>query len=774
MLFRKMARIGLWPKNRRASYQTQRQTQGLQGIIGWGIGTATLAAMPILRLAIPSPLRQLFDYLPPLEVEPRQLEQLGPGSRITVPFGNRQLCGILVETVEQAAVGRDQLRHAINIVDPAPLISPSLLDLCSWAASYYKYPLGEIMAAALPTALRQGKHHQPDTITEWRLSVAGKGLPEGALARAPRQAEMIALLQRETSVDSATLKQIGISSACRKQLQDKGLVESCETQLTRLEPKSKPGPELNDEQRQAVEAISADLGGFTAVLLQGVTGSGKTEVYLRVIEQVIADGKQALVLVPEIGLTPQTIARFQRRFEAEIAVLHSGLAEGARHRAWEAARSGRAHIVIGTRSAVFASLARPGLIVVDEEHDNSFKQHEGFRYSARDLAVKRAQLEQVPVILGSATPSLESLGNALEGRYQRFLLQQRANSSKLPDFEVLDIRHRPLQAGLSEELLAATRSELDAGNQVLLFLNRRGFAHALQCHDCGYVAECRHCDSRLTLHRGAGELRCHHCDWRQHIPRNCPDCSSRSLNMRGVGTEQTETVLQRLLPEYPLHRVDRDSMQRRGAMEDVLNAVHTGAPCILLGTQMLTKGHHFPDVTLVGLLDTDGALFSPDFRGPERMGQLLTQVGGRAGRANKPGRVMVQTHYPDHPLLLTLLKQGYAEYALKLLAERRQAGFPPYGQLLLVRAEARSMEQAEEFLGSIKQQLAGQGPVQYVGPLPAPLQRKSGRYRAQLLVISSSRLASQKAGDAIVELATTLPQGKRLRWSLDVDPQDMF
>ncbi len=730
--------------------------------------------MPILRLAIPSPLRQLFDYLPPPEVEPRQFQQLRPGCRITVPFGNRQLCGILVETVEQAAVDQDQLRNAINIVDPEPLISPSLLELCTWAASYYKYPLGEIMALALPTALRQGKPHLPDTITRWRLSVAGKGLPEGALRRAPRQAEMIALLQREASMDSATLKQQGISSACRKQLLAKGLVETFETQPARFEPSCKPGPELNDEQRQAVTAISASLGDFTAVLLQGVTGSGKTEVYLRLIEQVITDGKQALILVPEIGLTPQTIARFQRRFDAEIAVLHSGLAEGARHRAWEAARSGRAHIVIGTRSAVFASLAHPGLIVVDEEHDNSFKQHEGFRYSARDLAVKRAQLEQVPVILGSATPSLETLHNALEGRYQRFLLQQRANSSKLPAVEVLDIRHRPLQAGLSEELLAATRTQLDAGNQVLLFLNRRGYAHALQCHDCGYVAECRHCDSRLTLHRSAGELRCHHCDWRQRIPSNCPECGSRSLNTRGVGTEQTEAMLQNLLPQYPLFRVDRDSMQRRGAMEEVLRAVQTGAPCILLGTQMLTKGHHFPDVTLVGLLDTDGALFSPDFRGPERMGQLVTQVGGRAGRADKTGRVILQTHYPDHPLLLTLLEQGYAGFALKLLEERLQAGFPPYGQLLLVRAEARSMEQAEEFLRIIKQQLAGGDQVHYVGPLPAPLQRKSGRYRTQLLVISNSRSAAQKAGDAIVGLAQTLPQAKRLRWSLDVDPQDML
>lgn len=730
--------------------------------------------MSILRLAIPSPLRQLFDYLPPPEVDTRQLQQLQPGCRVTVPFGSRQLCGILVETTEETAVGKDQLRQAMDIVDPTPLISPALINLCNWASNYYKYPLGEILAAALPTALRQGKPHIPHTTTRWRLSVAGKGLPDGALSRAPRQAEMLALLQREESLDTASLRQQGISAACQKQLLRKGLVETWEAQAEKQEAKSRPGPQLNEEQDLAVTTISDGLGSFTPVLLQGVTGSGKTEVYLRLIEQVIAQGKQALVLVPEIGLTPQTIARFQHRFDAKIAVLHSGLADGARQQAWEAARSGQAHIVIGTRSAVFASLAKPGLIVVDEEHDSSFKQQEGFRYSARDLAVKRAQLEQVPIILGSATPSLESLHNALEGRYQRFLLTQRANSSSLPDFKVLDIRHQPLQAGLSEELLTATGTELDAGNQVLLFLNRRGYAHSLQCHDCGYVAGCRHCDSRLTLHRNAGELRCHHCDWRQPIPHKCPDCSSRSLNIRGVGTEQAESILQKLFPQYPLHRVDRDSMQRRGAMQEVIDAVQTGAPCILLGTQMLTKGHHFPDVTLVGLLDTDGALFSPDFRGPERMGQLLVQVGGRAGRANKPGRVMLQTHYPDHPLLVTLLEQGYEDYARKLLEERRQAGFPPYGQLLLMRAEARSMELAEAFLQQIKQTLAKNGLARYVGPLPAPLQRKSGRYRTQLVVISTSRGAAQRVGDEITALAEALPEGKRLRWSLDVDPVDML
>jgi primosomal protein N' (replication factor Y) len=731
--------------------------------------------MPVFRLALNSPLRQLFDYLPPAGLEPEILSQLQPGCRVLAPFGKRELCGILIEVADATPVALDKLRPALAVVDHTPLISASVLKLSAWAAGYYKHPLGEILAATLPTTLRAGQPHHVASDTHWRLTTAGKGLPEGALSRAPRQAEFLQLLQSNTSISAERCNQQGLSASIRRQVEKKGLAECFQQALPILPSRCHGGPDLAAEQAQAVAEITGKLSGFSGFLLQGVTGSGKTEVYLRSIEQVLAMDRQALVLVPEIGLTPQIIERFQERFDAEIAVLHSGLADGARYQAWEAARSGRASIVIGTRSAAFTSLARPGLIVIDEEHDLSFKQHEGFRYSARDLAVKRAQLEKIPVVLGSATPSLESLHNVASGKYQRLPLRQRVGGGRLPDYTLVDIRKRGLQGGLCQELVESTRQTLATGNQVLLFLNRRGYAHSLQCHDCGYVADCRHCDAHLTLHRTARELRCHHCDWRQPLPRTCPDCHSAALSSRGVGTEQTEVVLRELFPSVPVYRVDRDSMQKRGAMEAVIAGVHTGKPCILLGTQMLTKGHHFPGVTLVGLLDTDGSLFSPDFRGPERMGQLLTQVGGRAGRAEKPGRVILQTHYPDHPLLLALLGNGYAKYAELLLDQRQQTLLPPFGHVLLMRAEAPQLNRAEEFLQQIRSHTGPASPgAQFVGPLPAPMQRRSGRFRAQLLVNCRSRPQAQLTAEAMIQCAETLPAGKRLRWSLDVDPLDML
>jgi primosomal protein N' (replication factor Y) len=721
-------------------------------------------------------VRRFFDYLPPSDLAAGELAQLRPGIRVMAPFGTRQVTGILVEVSEKSQVSPEKLKPALQLLDQQPIISESLLQLCHWAASYYKHPPGEILAAALPTRLRQGEAHSAETTTFWQLTTDGKGLPEGALRRAPKQAQLLAELQKRDGIAAAELANLGISTAVARQLKEKGIAETVE----RIPPEAPlachPGLELTGEQSAAVAAIGAEAQAFACFLLEGITGSGKTEVYLQLIQRTLAAGRQALVLIPEIGLTPQTLSRFQNRFDANIVVLHSGLTDLARLKAWEAARSGRAHIVLGTRSAIFTSLENPGLIIVDEEHDTSFKQQEGFRYSARDLAVKRGQLEDIPVILGTATPSLESLANALAGRYRHLRLLERANTSKLPEFATLDVRRTPLEGGLSGDLLQAIETELAAGNQVLLFLNRRGYAPTLQCHDCGFVAGCPHCDARLTLHKGAAELRCHHCDWRTAQPRRCPQCQSSALTVSGVGTEQAESVLAEKFPDYPLHRVDRDSMQARGAMAALVDAVNSGQAAILLGTQMLSKGHHFADVTLVGLLDTDAALFSADFRGPERMGQLLTQVSGRAGRASKPGRVVLQTHYPDHPLLQLLLARGYHDYALHLLQERRATAMPPYGYLLLMRAEARDLPGAEDFLRQVRLQAQGQlvAGTRFVGPIPSPLQRKRGRYRVQMLVACSGRRAAQHCAEALIDLAEALPEGKRLRWSLDVDPQDMM
>ncbi|MCX2979782.1 primosomal protein N' [Halieaceae bacterium IMCC14734] len=731
--------------------------------------------MPILRLAIACPLRQLFDYTPPPDLNPDTLELLKPGVRLLVPFGRRQVTAILVETAAESALPADKLRAAVQLLDTEPVLTQPLLQLCQWAATYYKHPLGEILFAALPAQLRRGTEHNPAGTRQWRLSDAGKGLPAGALRRAPKQAQLLSLLQSQPALSDAEIASQGISRAVLRQLADKSIIESVDSPLRPRPGSSASGLELSPEQRTALSAINSHAAGFSCHLLDGVTGSGKTEVYLQLIAQVVEAGRQALVLVPEIGLTPQTLSRFRERFDAEIAVLHSGHTDAARLKAWEAARSGRAHIVIGTRSAIFTPLLKPGVIIVDEEHDASFKQQDGFRYSARDIAVKRAQLEEIPVLLGSATPSLESMYNAQQGRYQHLFLRERAGAGVLPEIATLDLRKQHLQGGMSAALLDAVSAELAAGNQVLLFLNRRGYAPTLQCHDCGYVAGCKHCDAHLTWHRAAGQLRCHHCDWRCAVPRACPDCRSSQLAASGVGTEQTEQVLTNLFPAVPVFRVDRDSMRTKGALEAVTEQVNLGKPCLLLGTQMLTKGHHFPGITLVGLLDSDAALFSADFRGPERMGQLLTQVAGRAGREDKTGRVLIQTHYPDHPLLNALLQGGYQNYAQQLLEERRQGGLPPFGQLLLVRADARNAQAAEQFLSALRRQLEQRYPggAQLIGPLPAPLQRKQNRYRMQLLASSSNRGQAQALAAALISTAESLPEAKSVQWSLDVDPQDM-
>ena len=727
--------------------------------------------MPVLRLAIASPLRQYFDYLPPPGLDSEAIDRLAPGCRLLVPFGRRLVCGILVEKAAEAAIAREKLRAAQSVLDVEPLISGDVLKLCFWAADYYAHPPGEVLAAALTAQLRKGGVWRPASDSVWQLTLQGRGLPEGALTRAPRQSALLLDLQQHGELSSDSLRERGHSRESVRALKDKGLIECVELPLSPSKPRWREGPPLSDEQAAVMQALDAKPAGFNVWLLQGITGSGKTEIYFRLIARTLKEGEQALLLVPEISLTPQLVSRVQSRFDAVIATLHSGMTETARQRAWEAARSGLAHIVIGTRSAIFTSLARPGLILVDEEHDQSFKQQDGFRYSARDLAVKRAQLDNIPVVLGSATPSLESLQNANSGRYRRLRLRERIGSSRLPSITILDIRREVLRSGLTDRLMDAIDSELEQGNQVLLFLNRRGYAPTLQCHDCGYIADCRHCDARLTLHRSAGELRCHHCEWRMSIPASCPQCKSRQLNAQGVGTERIEAELKRAFPDYPVHRVDRDSMQRGKAMEELIAAVRPGDPCILLGTQMLTKGHHFPDVTLVALLDTDAALFSADFRGPERMGQLLTQVAGRAGRAAKAGRVIVQTHYPDHPLLNTLLESGYDEFAERLLEDRQRSGLPPFGHMAMARAEAAEAERAETFLAGLRLALERERcPVQLIGPLPSPLQRKAGRFRYQLMILASSRAVLKHAAVALADAAGTLPESRRLRWSLDIDP----
>lgn len=739
-------------------------------------------SQPILRLALPSPLRRLFDYLPPAGVPYSALQ---PGVRLRVPFGRRQMVGVLVERIEESDVPRDKLKAALQLLDAQPLLPPPLFRLCLWTASYYQHSLGDTFSWALPALLRQGEPADPRIERVWHLA-DGARVDDPRLARAPRQREALkAIAQHSHGVAHGLLGKLQLNTESLQLLLGKGLlrVESRRS----LPPRSHHGswllqPELtlNNEQRAAFEAVRAGLGGFRPFLLAGVTGSGKTEIYLQLIHQVLEAGKQALVLIPEINLGPQTVARFEKRFNARIALLHSNINDRERLDAWLAARDGEADIIIGTRSALFTPMKNPGLIILDEEHDASYKQQEGLRYHARDLALVRARQENLPVLLGSATPSLESLHNAHSGRYALLKLTQRAGGAQAPRLLRLDVKSRPLDAGISGPLQQAIAQTLAAGQQVLVFLNRRGFAPTLLCHDCGWLSQCQRCDARMTLHQRHNELRCHHCGHVERPPLNCPDCGKVDLRPLGAGTERAEQRLAVMFPDFPVLRIDRDSTSRKGSMEQLLTTIHRGEPCLLVGTQMLAKGHHFPRVTLVAILDADGGLFSADFRASERMAQLIVQVAGRAGRAEAPGKVIIQTHLAEHPLLVQLTEQGYFAFAEQALSERRAAGLPPFSHLALLRAEALKPDQAETFLQhacdqaeQLMEQLGLSG-IELLGPVPAPMERRAGRFRAQLLLQGSARSTLHRLLTPWTVQLEQLPGSRTVRWSLDVDPIDLF
>lgn len=734
--------------------------------------------MIVLEVALPTPLRRCFDYLAPADLnDPAQFK---PGMRLLVPFGRQQLCGLLLKVKQTSELPLDRLKPALERLDTEPLITEQHLKWLLWAARYYQTPVGDALFTALPALLRQGHAAKHNTKTYWRLSSAGKGLPQNALKRAKKQAQLLSLLQQQPHVNRAELQQLNISRSTLKALIDKTLVEAFEQEPEAPDKTSnsvlkEPPLNLNHEQDIALRAI--DINRYQTYLLDGTTGSGKTEVYLQAIAQVLQQGLQALVLIPEIGLTPQTLNRFSRRFQVTIASLHSGLNDKERLHAWLQARSGAARIVIGTRSAIFTPLKQLGIIIIDEEHDASFKQQDGFRYSARDLAAVQAQRHNIPLLLGSATPALETLHNAMSGRYQHLQLKQRAGNAQPPSLQAIDMRGKTLQGGFAEDTLKTIQETVNQGNQALIFINRRGYAPTLMCHDCNWQALCPNCDSRMTVHQRPYHLRCHHCDHQRPVSKQCPECLSPKIHAEGQGTERSEEDLQQLFPTTPILRIDRDSTRKKQAMGKMLDIIHSGGPCILVGTQMLAKGHHFPDVTLVAIIDADGGLFSADFRGPERMGQLITQVAGRAGRADKPGHVIIQSRNIDHPLLTSLLSQNYHDFAQRLLQERRIGHLPPYRYLALIKAESTHANNASQFLQDARQladQLHTNSPtLSYLGPLPAIMEKRNNRYRFQLQINAEQRGPLQNLLQQLGPLLEQLPTARKVRWAIDVDPQDM-
>jgi primosomal protein N' (replication factor Y) len=726
----------------------------------------------ILKIAVPSPLYRSFDYLQPVDTDATALQ---PGVRLRIPFGRRTVIGILLSISDTSAIDRGRLKRAQQLLDETPVISGDVFAMVQWASHYYQHPIGEAFSAALPALLRRG---QPVTAAEpsaWRLTAAGRRVDTTTLSRAPRQASVLNALHHHP--DGILRSAIDATASILRALADKGWIETCTLSEPHAAGKpAAPAHTLNPAQQQSVDAMVAHIDSFKPFLLAGVTGSGKTEVYLKLIETTLARGQQALVLVPEIGLTPQLLTRFRQRFSVPLALLHSGLSEHERLTAWQHARSGAAPIIIGTRSAIFTPLARPGLIVVDEEHDASLKQQDGFRYSARDLAVWRARQLDIPVVLGSATPSLESLHNVEQGRYQQRDLPERTGMAQQPSFHVLDVRKLTLQDGLSIPLLDRIGQHLDAGAQVLLFLNRRGYAPTLMCYDCDWIAECRHCDARMTWHQRDKRLHCHHCGSQRPVDRICPECQGSELHPQGQGTERVEQALEAHFPDIKRLRIDRDTTRRKGELDRLLEQARCGEGRLLLGTQMLAKGHHFPNVSLVGILDADHGLFSTDFRASERMAQLIVQVAGRAGRHERPGEVIIQTCHPEHPLLQLLVRQGYPAFAQAALAERKAAHMPPATGMALLRAEAPAVDTAMSFLAHVAARIstAANPAVETWGPVPATMERRAGRYRAQLVLQSDQRGELQRLLGNVVRQLETEKTARRVRWSVDVDPVDTF
>ena len=728
--------------------------------------------MNIVRVALAVPLPRFFDYL--------YLPDLTPivGGRVLVPFGSQKRVGIVVDLPASSDVAKEKLKPIIDVLDAESLFNSTTWDWLAWSANYYRAALGDVLFQALPVKLRNGESAVKNDRTFWRITDLGKqALESGELKRAKKQIEALNLLLTQ-DLEKGNNE---ISSAIWSALKSKDYVEEIivPTEQKSWQQALGDNPLVNLDNRltlnkQQALAFSQLLfqEGFNVWLLEGVTGSGKTEIYLQYIEEVLKKGKQVLVLVPEIGLTPQTVRRFQARFNVEIDVLHSNLNDTQRLNVWERARTGQSAIVIGTRSALFTQFSDLGLIILDEEHDGSFKQQDGWRYHARDLGIVFAQKLNIPILLGSATPSLESVNNVQNGKYHHLVLSKRAgNATALRQF-VIDLKHQRIQNGLSEPLLQRMQEHLEKGNQVLLFLNRRGFAPVLLCHECGWIDECHHCEKPYTYHQHQRVLRCHHCGAQKTVPMQCGHCGSTHLVTTGLGTEQLEETLKARFPQYNIARIDRDSTARKGKLEGYLEDIQQGKSQILIGTQMLAKGHHFPNVTLVALVNVDNALFSLDFRAEERLAQLYVQVAGRSGRAEKQGEVVLQTHYPDHPLLTTLLEKGYQAFAEETLKLRHNMGLPPFSFQALFKAQCRHSEEAENALSQLasffyEQKIEG---LQVLGPIPAPFSKKAGQYRWQLLLQHASRKQLQTA---LSRYSPELIKSSQVRLILDVDPLDL-
>lgn len=720
-----------------------------------------------LQVAIHRPVDRLFDYACTLEPVPV------PGQRVRLHFGRRPEIGLVLAVRATPDIDPARIRPIEAVLDPEPLLPPALLELLHFTARYYHHPLGETVLGVLPPALRKGQP-LPTTVTpgaeaRWQSTLTGTPPPTGTLPRPFRRPSGVrqqAILQALAAGEALSLAELCAATGLQlrvvelERLGARGDVQilhgqagspaaALETTMVGSgEPRSgtvpvaaaaSPLPPLTAEQQQVLQELRGQPPGFQVTLLEGVTGSGKTEIYLETARAMVATQRQVLLLVPEIALTPQLIARVETCFPGQVGALHSSLPDGERLRVWAAARRGQLAVVLGTRSALFTPLARPGLLIVDEEHDAAYKQTEGLRYHARDLAVKRGQLENIPVLLGSATPTLESLVHARAGRYQYLRLRTRPDGSLPPRITCIDTRVHRLDEGLSRPLLDALQTTLTKGQQGFLLLNRRGYARVLTCASCGWIADCPHCDAHLTVHTAEPRTLCHLCGFQQPLPPACPVCATQ-LGRHGVGTQRLERALHRHFPDYPLERLDRDSTRQRGALAGCLQRIRTMGPGLVVGTQMLAQGHDFPRVGLVGVLEIDQGLFRVDLRAAEHTLQLVLQAAGRAGRGGEGSQVLVQTGHPGHPLLQALVQGDLDTLRERLLSERRDSGMPPFGHLALLRIEGPDAPACTQRAADIVQLLREHAAdVRVLGPAPAPHYRVNNRYREQILLHSTRR-----------------------------------
>ena len=716
-------------------------------------------------IAVPSPLHRAFEYLPPSQT----LKTPAPGTRLSVPFAGREVVGIFIEARQSELPPSTALKHVTAVLDTTEvLLKPDQLKLLLWLSDYYLIPKGEALQLGLAPSERKGRGEwirQPDYIA----LTHGKETLQKVPPRAKQQRAAAELIGDET-ISITQLKQEGISTAVISALVASGLAEK------RAPTPPPPTPtsivSLTKAQQQVCSDITAQMGSFKPHLLEGITGSGKTEVYIECIKAVMSKGLQALVIIPEIGLTPQTKERFEKALGCEVPLIHSGLSVTERGRTWAMARSGIAPVVLGTRSSVFCSFDALGLIIVDEEHDPSFKQQDHPRYSARDVAVKRAQICDCPIIMGSATPSLESIANCDQGRYRHHALSHRPKGSALPDMSLIDTRGLALSSGLSDAAIDSIRSSLARQEQALLFINRRGFAHSLQCEDCGWVANCHSCDSSMAVHRSPPHLGCHYCHTKISTPTYCTQCNSSRLSSRGIGTEQLEVLMHRLFSDTPVFRIDSDNIKNTETLTSALTSIADTRSAVLLGTQMLSKGHHFPRVTCVVVVDADSLLFSPDFRAEERLLQLLVQVAGRAGRADLPGRVLIQTRSPEHPLMRQLINRPYSDQARELLQRREALGLPPKGAIGLIRSDSTVELDAINFLTGVRQALTPADNVRLIGPMPTLMTRRANMFRYQIIVHGRSRKAVHQLLQTAREIGSQQKLGRKVSWFVEIDPTE--